>query len=98
MKRIHAHDIAHYEDPLAKALLPPPNETPSEREKRVQAQCEALRVSKEIDERLLESKKILDSRKKATKVLLLGEHLCYEVIFTTNVPVQAKLNPGKAPP
>jgi hypothetical protein len=98
MNRIPARDVARYEDPLAKALLPPPNETPSEREKRVQAQCEALRISKEIDERLLESKKVLDGRKKATKILLLGEYMRCEVVFTTNILVQAKLNQGKAPP
>lgn len=74
MKRTPTNDIVRYEDPLAKALLPPPNETPTEREKRIQAQCEALRISKEIDESLLESKKVLEIRKKATKVLLLGEY------------------------
>lgn len=76
MKRTPVINIARYEDPLSKALLPPPNETPSEREKRIQAQCEAIRISKEIDESLLESKKVLESRKKATKVLLLGKSYC----------------------
>lgn len=73
MRRVPSSNMPHIEDPLTKALLPPPNESPSDRETRIQAQSEALRVSKEIDESLLESKKVLDNRKKAIKILLLGQ-------------------------
>lgn len=49
-----------------------PGETEAESHARVQAMQEAVKTSKEIDEWLLESKKALDKRKKAVKVLLLG--------------------------
>jgi hypothetical protein len=53
--------------------MPPPEETEDERAKRVLEQEEAARVSRKIDESLLEAKKIIEKRKKATKVLLLGK-------------------------
>lgn len=60
------------DDPLAKALQPPPDESPAERARREQEQREATRVSLEIDESIQEAKKLYDRRKKAVKVLLLG--------------------------
>lgn len=62
-----------HDDPFTAALMPPPEETEEERAKRVQQQEEAARVSRQIDESLLETKKLIDKRKKATKVLLLGK-------------------------
>jgi hypothetical protein len=60
-------------DPFAAALMPPPEESEDERAKRVQQQAEAARVSREIDEDLQETKRLIEKRKKATKVLLLGK-------------------------
>lgn len=60
-------------DPFAHALMPSPGETEDERTKRVLEQEEAARVSREIDESLLETKKLIEKRKTATKVLLLGK-------------------------
>jgi len=51
---------------------PPPNETVDEKRDRLARQQEAQRVSREIDEGILESKKLFDKKKKAIKVLLLG--------------------------
>lgn len=65
------HRDAH-EDPLSQAMMPPKDETPEERALRLEAMQEATRVSREIDESLLESKRAYEKRKKAIKVLLLG--------------------------
>jgi guanine nucleotide-binding protein alpha-1 subunit len=61
-----------HEDPLSQAMMPPNDETPEERALRLEAMQEATRVSREIDESLLESKRAYEKRKKAIKVLLLG--------------------------
>ena len=50
--------------------------------RRVHEQEEAARISREIDESLQETKKLIERRKKATKVLLLGEL----VAFTLYLP------------
>lgn len=60
-------------DPFVAAFMPPPDETDDERAQRVHEQEEAARVSREIDESLLEAKKLIEKRKKAIKVLLLGK-------------------------
>ncbi|KAF8641106.1 hypothetical protein AX17_000749 [Amanita inopinata Kibby_2008] len=60
-------------DPLAAALLPPPDESPTARESRLKAESEARKVSNEIDEMLrierLEKKKL----RADVSVLLLGQ-------------------------
>ncbi|PCH39013.1 G-protein alpha subunit [Wolfiporia cocos MD-104 SS10] len=61
------------DDPLAKALQPPPDESPDDRALRLQQQKEAQAVSHKIDERIQEDKKVFDRRKKAIKILLLGQ-------------------------
>ncbi|OBZ73276.1 Guanine nucleotide-binding protein alpha-4 subunit [Grifola frondosa] len=61
------------DDPLAQALEPPPDESPDDRAIRLHQQQEAQRVSHEIDESIQESKKAFDRRKKAIKILLLGQ-------------------------
>lgn len=59
-------------DPLAAALRPPENETPDQRERRLQAEQEAKRVSDGIDEMIRAEKK--ERRvKQEVKVLLLGQ-------------------------
>jgi hypothetical protein len=73
------HDAVHtsgwnrHDDPLTKALEPPLDETPQERHQRFFDQQEALRVSREIDEGIQDAKKLIERRKKAIKVLLLGQ-------------------------
>ncbi|KAI0703479.1 G-protein alpha subunit [Cytidiella melzeri] len=61
------------DDPLAKALQPPSDESPEQRVRREQQQREATRVSLQIDEGIQEAKKAYDRRKKAVKILLLGQ-------------------------
>lgn len=62
-----------YDDPLSRALMPPKDESPEDRARRLHAMQEATRVSREIDESLQESRRAMEKRKKAIKVLLLGE-------------------------
>jgi hypothetical protein len=58
-------------DPLTAALLPPPNESATAREKRLRAEEQAKGVSDDIDEMLKAEHN--ERRKKAIKVLLLGQ-------------------------
>lgn len=60
-------------DPFSHILRPPPGETEEERARRIHSLQEAQRISREIDQSILESKKLYDQRKKAVKILLLGE-------------------------
>ncbi|KAG2136532.1 guanine nucleotide binding protein, alpha subunit [Suillus bovinus] len=59
-------------DPLAAALMPPPNESPEDRERRLEAESEAKRVSDGIDE-MLRAEKKENKAKPAIKVLILGQ-------------------------
>ncbi|KAF9447682.1 G-alpha-domain-containing protein [Macrolepiota fuliginosa MF-IS2] len=56
-------------DPLAQAIAPPPHETLEEREKRLEGEKEAKRVSDVIDEEIDKEKR----REKPMKILLLGQ-------------------------
>jgi hypothetical protein len=60
------------DDAWSNIFKPPPNETAEEKRERLMFQQEAQRISREIDESILESKKLLEKKKKAVKVLLLG--------------------------
>lgn len=62
------------DDPLSKALQPPPDESPDDRARRIQQQKEAQAISHRIDEDIQESRKAFERRKKAIKILLLGAH------------------------
>ena len=82
------------DDPFVAAFLPPPDETDDQRAKRVHEEAEAVRVSREIDENLQETRKLIEKRKKATKVLLLGK-----LIKSTPHPphpFRSKVNPSPA--
>lgn len=86
-------------DPFAAALMPPPEETEDERAKRVHEQAEAARISREIDESLQEAKKLIEKRKKATKVLLLGRLIpCITSPMFSSHPHKVKPSPARAPP
>ena len=60
-------------DPLALALLPPPNESPDDRARRLHAEHEARLVSEAIDEQIKQEKAALRRRKQEIKILLLGQ-------------------------
>ena len=60
-------------DPLTKALLPPPDETPEARERRVRSEQEAQKVSDAIDEQIKIDRQAFKKQKQAIKVLLLGQ-------------------------
>jgi guanine nucleotide-binding protein subunit alpha len=57
-------------DPLAAALLPPPNESLVQREMRLKAETEAKKVSEGIDEMIRHERK---KSKAEVNVLLLGQ-------------------------
>ncbi|KAI0323559.1 hypothetical protein GY45DRAFT_1314916 [Cubamyces sp. BRFM 1775] len=61
------------DDPLTRALQPPFDETPEERMARIRQQEEAQRVSKEIDDEIALARKAYERRKRAIKILLLGQ-------------------------
>ncbi|GJE90625.1 G-protein alpha subunit [Phanerochaete sordida] len=69
----HAPYEDRQDDPLAKVLQPPPDESPEQRARREQEANEAHRVSLQIDEGIQEDRKAYERRKKAVKVLLLGQ-------------------------
>lgn len=69
----HAPYEDRQDDPLAKVLQPPPDESPEERARREREAHEAHRVSLQIDESIQEDRKAYERRKKAVKVLLLGQ-------------------------
>ncbi|KAF7794106.1 hypothetical protein EIP86_005236, partial [Pleurotus ostreatoroseus] len=76
MRPFHANHAPYedrHDDPLAKVLQPPPDESPADRARREQQQREATRISMEIDESIQEARKLYEKRKKAVKVLLLGQ-------------------------
>ncbi|KAG6866675.1 hypothetical protein C0991_000785 [Blastosporella zonata] len=60
------------EDPLTKAMAPPPNESEAERELRLAAEREAQRRSDAIDEEL-NRQRINDKKTNCVRILLLGE-------------------------
>ncbi len=60
------------EDPLTRALAPPPDETPEQREVRLNKEAEAQRVSDLIDESL-RAERTAWKKRKVMKVLLLGQ-------------------------
>lgn len=59
-------------DPISAALLPPPNESAVDRERRLQAEEQAKKVSDDIDE-MLKAERNERRKGKAIKVLLLGQ-------------------------
>ncbi|KZT65499.1 G-protein alpha subunit [Daedalea quercina L-15889] len=61
------------DDPLSKALQPPPDESPDDRARRIQQQKDAQAISHSIDQDIQESRKAFERRKKAIKILLLGQ-------------------------
>lgn len=66
-------DLADVEDTFSLRLQPPANETVAERSERLTLAREAQKVSRQIDQTIAESKKALERKKRAVKILLLGQ-------------------------
>ncbi|KAL5511008.1 hypothetical protein ACEPAG_3727 [Sanghuangporus baumii] len=60
-------------DPLSRALLPPEDESPYERDSRLQREERAKRVNDAIDEQIRRDKAELRRQKNIIKILLLGQ-------------------------
>ena len=60
------------DDPLTRALAPPPDESLEERTARVKKEIEAQRVSDQIDEAIKQERHAMRKRK-TMKMLLLGQ-------------------------
>ncbi|KAI5116845.1 hypothetical protein M0805_006077 [Coniferiporia weirii] len=60
-------------DPLARALLPPDDESPVERDSRIRKEQAAKKISDDIDEQIRLDKAELKRQKNGIKVLLLGQ-------------------------
>jgi len=60
-------------DPLAAALLPPPDESPVEREVRLKAEIDAKKVSDSIDEMIRQERNDRKKSRTEVNVLLLGQ-------------------------
>jgi hypothetical protein len=67
--------ITYDVDPLTLAMAPPPNETPEERREREEREERALEVSRQIDAEIKVAKIAMKKKKKAIKVLVLGQSL-----------------------
>lgn len=60
------------ENPFVGPIRPPANETSAQRSERARALQDAQARSRKIDDDLQETKRYLERRKKALKILLLG--------------------------
>ena len=65
--------IGYEDDAWSAVFQPPPDESAQERQARLARQHEAVRVSKEIDDAIEKSRKHFDRRRRAIKILLLGQ-------------------------
>ncbi|KAJ6572753.1 guanine nucleotide binding protein, alpha subunit [Mycena vulgaris] len=60
-------------DPIAAAMAPPSNESPEERQRRIQNERAAKQVSDDIDEQLLKERQLVKRQPRPVKILLLGQ-------------------------
>ncbi|KAJ7690395.1 G-protein alpha subunit [Mycena rosella] len=70
MARVRSSSL---DDPFAAHMAPPAGETPEERTLRIAAAQNAEKTSRQIDEVLLQSKKMQDKKRLDVKILLLGQ-------------------------
>ncbi|KAF7358532.1 hypothetical protein MVEN_00904100 [Mycena venus] len=75
------------DDPFAVHMAPPEGETPDQRAVRIAAAQNAEKTSRQIDEALLQSKKMLDKKKSDVKILLLGQSESGKVSDILNIPM-----------
>ncbi|KAJ7187292.1 G-protein alpha subunit [Mycena filopes] len=71
MSRVRSGSLDN--DPFAAHLAPPEGETASERALRIAAAQDAEKTSRQIDEVLAQSEKLLNKKKRDVKILLLGQ-------------------------
>jgi guanine nucleotide-binding protein subunit alpha len=86
------------DDPLTRAMAPPPNETIQERDARIHKEREAKKVSDEIDEELKKGHK---KGLRPVKILLLGRsafELCINESIEGCSRAQARANPVRTRP
>ncbi|KAG6374373.1 guanine nucleotide binding protein, alpha subunit [Boletus reticuloceps] len=70
---IRTPSIRSQDDPLSIAIRPPPTETETDRQVRLQQEAEARRISEQIDEELRIEREKLKRSKGDVKLLLLGQ-------------------------
>ena len=76
------------DDPLARVLAPPPNETAEDRQARLRAEAEAKRISDAIDEELQQQRNAERRAARPIKILLLGmSHRHTLVVPSAEVPL-----------
>ncbi|OCH86407.1 P-loop containing nucleoside triphosphate hydrolase protein [Obba rivulosa] len=61
------------DDPLSRAIAPPPDESPEERAARLRKEADAQRISDEIDERIGQDRAAWRRNKSLFRLLLLGQ-------------------------
>ncbi|GBE87573.1 Guanine nucleotide-binding protein alpha-4 subunit [Sparassis crispa] len=71
--QVFAASFSWGDDPLARALAPPPNESDEERTARMNVEIEAKRISDKIDEELQRQEKVKKKEPRPVKILLLGQ-------------------------
>ncbi|KIL66300.1 hypothetical protein M378DRAFT_415019 [Amanita muscaria Koide BX008] len=69
----HRHNSQDDDDPLTKALAPPPDETPEQRDLRLQAEREAQLRSEAIDEEINRQRLAEKKEHDCIRILLLGQ-------------------------
>ena len=84
--------VSHGLDDDPFSTRPFPDESEEDNRQRMWALQEATRISREIDQSLLEAKKLLDKKKKATKILLLGRPLLLQLILVLTLLLKGSLN------
>jgi len=72
------------DDPLARAIAPPPSESFAEREQRLVEEQEAKRISDAIDDEINRQRSAEKKGPKAIKILLLGALAVFHSIHITN--------------
>lgn len=81
------------DDPLTKALAPPPNETLEQREARLKTEKEAQLQSDAIDEEI-NRQRVAEKKSHCVRVLLLGNcGFCSTQFFSSAYLSQVKANP-----
>lgn len=69
------------DDPLSRAMVPPPDETPGQRTQRICQEDEAVRISRGIDLELQREQAEKKKHRPEIKVLLLGMFLSVLTLF-----------------
>jgi len=94
------HTAPDADDPLARALAPPADESPGERAAREARELEAVRVSEAIDESL-KAERVAERKKRMVKLLLLGQSESGPHLSLSSTPARAPAahrSPQASPP